>query len=375
MRCSKCGFISFDHYTACSRCKADLSELHRTLQGTSIKVDLPLFLAPALQEALHEGYGVEEEAPEISVSPAATAEPVGLDAVAAELESQAMIDGAMASAAEQLELEEEVPSIDLGQFDETSGQAETAAEPPALDLGLALGTETAVSEAPSLTGTAVAGASVAAAVAGAAAALAPEISAPAIEEPAGGETPAAEAAPELELSLAAGEPAAEESEFTLEEAAAAPSENEDLSLGLEEINLADLVPGATPTEESAGAGTEGVDFDTGFLDLQAGADSEEAKREIFDLASIIDEPGEATSQEGSSPIVDLADFFGEPAAPEAAAAESAPRKAPAPEKEEGIPFKLEMEASPAEVPVESGEASSRGDQELPDLDLKLENEK
>jgi hypothetical protein len=48
MRCPKCGFISFDHLTSCTKCGRDISELAVELQGTSIKSELPMFLSGAL---------------------------------------------------------------------------------------------------------------------------------------------------------------------------------------------------------------------------------------------------------------------------------------------------------------------------------------
>jgi hypothetical protein len=48
MRCPKCGFISFDHLTSCASCGRDISEVASELQGTSIKVEPPMFLGGAL---------------------------------------------------------------------------------------------------------------------------------------------------------------------------------------------------------------------------------------------------------------------------------------------------------------------------------------
>ncbi len=44
MRCPKCGYISFDHHTSCSKCSRDLTEIAEELQGTSLETDLSLFL-------------------------------------------------------------------------------------------------------------------------------------------------------------------------------------------------------------------------------------------------------------------------------------------------------------------------------------------
>jgi len=48
MRCIKCGFISFDHLASCAKCGRDISEVASELQGTSIKVEIPMFLSGAL---------------------------------------------------------------------------------------------------------------------------------------------------------------------------------------------------------------------------------------------------------------------------------------------------------------------------------------
>ena len=60
MRCPKCGFISFDHLTSCTNCGRDISEVASELQGTSIKVETPMFLSGALA-ALSESEGSFEE--------------------------------------------------------------------------------------------------------------------------------------------------------------------------------------------------------------------------------------------------------------------------------------------------------------------------
>ena len=48
MRCPKCGFISFDHLTSCGKCGKDVAEVASELQGTSIKLEAPMFLSAAL---------------------------------------------------------------------------------------------------------------------------------------------------------------------------------------------------------------------------------------------------------------------------------------------------------------------------------------
>jgi len=48
MRCPKCGFISFDHLTTCNKCGKDITDVAAELQGTTVKVDSPMFLSSAL---------------------------------------------------------------------------------------------------------------------------------------------------------------------------------------------------------------------------------------------------------------------------------------------------------------------------------------
>ncbi|MGB3649117.1 MAG: hypothetical protein WA992_11375 [Desulfobulbales bacterium] len=55
MRCPKCGFISFDPLTSCKKCGKDIAEVASELQGTSIKLETPMFLSAALA-----GYGDRE---------------------------------------------------------------------------------------------------------------------------------------------------------------------------------------------------------------------------------------------------------------------------------------------------------------------------
>jgi hypothetical protein len=66
MRCPKCGFISFDHLTACAKCGKDIAEVASELQGTSIKVEAPMFLSSALaafadREAYYGGHAIDDE--------------------------------------------------------------------------------------------------------------------------------------------------------------------------------------------------------------------------------------------------------------------------------------------------------------------------
>jgi len=69
MRCPKCGFISFDHLISCAKCGRDIAEVASELQGTSIKVETPMFLSGALaaytdREESFEDHAMESEVDE-----------------------------------------------------------------------------------------------------------------------------------------------------------------------------------------------------------------------------------------------------------------------------------------------------------------------
>jgi hypothetical protein len=65
MRCPKCGFISFDHLTSCAKCRKDIAEVASELQGTSIKVETPMFLGTALAAYADRETSFEEHAMEV----------------------------------------------------------------------------------------------------------------------------------------------------------------------------------------------------------------------------------------------------------------------------------------------------------------------
>ena len=67
MRCPKCGFISFDHLTACAKCGRDITQVAAELQGTSIKVEAPMFLSGALAAFSEAGASFEEHAMETDI--------------------------------------------------------------------------------------------------------------------------------------------------------------------------------------------------------------------------------------------------------------------------------------------------------------------
>ena len=67
MRCPKCGFISFDHLASCAKCGRDISEVASELQGTSIKVETPMFLSGALAAFSESEESFDEHAMEAEV--------------------------------------------------------------------------------------------------------------------------------------------------------------------------------------------------------------------------------------------------------------------------------------------------------------------
>ena len=102
MRCFKCGFISFDHLTSCSKCGKDTAEVASELQGTSIKVETPMFLGPALAAFAEREASFEEHAMEAEVDE-------GIDF--------SMEDGDVGEEAIEIAAEEE--NIDFSFEDET----------------------------------------------------------------------------------------------------------------------------------------------------------------------------------------------------------------------------------------------------------------
>ena len=74
MLCPKCGYISFDNLTSCSKCHHELSEIKNKLQGTTVQVEKNFFLGsvnsvkneqPVNDYVETEGAGTENQADEI----------------------------------------------------------------------------------------------------------------------------------------------------------------------------------------------------------------------------------------------------------------------------------------------------------------------
>ncbi len=62
MRCPKCGYISFDKVTSCSKCKTDVTEIANTLNGTGFKPMDHFFLGTLLPDFVNNLNG---EAPSL----------------------------------------------------------------------------------------------------------------------------------------------------------------------------------------------------------------------------------------------------------------------------------------------------------------------
>ena len=104
MRCPKCGFMSFDHLTFCGKCGRDISEVAAELQGTSIKVETPMFLSGALAAFSESEESFEEHAMEDDVGE-------GID-FNMEMEEEA-IDMDAAEEDVDFSFEEEVEELDV----------------------------------------------------------------------------------------------------------------------------------------------------------------------------------------------------------------------------------------------------------------------
>lgn len=67
MRCPKCGYISYDRLERCAKCKSDLTAISQKLQGTTLNVEAPSFLAMTFGGAVEEQMAVMDEADDAPV--------------------------------------------------------------------------------------------------------------------------------------------------------------------------------------------------------------------------------------------------------------------------------------------------------------------
>jgi len=304
MRCTKCGYISFDNLQKCRHCSTNLEKLASFLKGPSVQVEAPSFLATLLEP--EEEVLLSEEGEEEPVSSDEEAEevPLSLGEEETELSIGEERQEAEENILQSVELSEEQetggeePALDLGEDEPAPALNLEEEEPaPALDLGEG-------EPAPALN-------------------LEEEEPAPALdfgeEEDKGvaeTEMPAAlsedsedqsEEAPPVEALAGVQEEEQEEVELSLadkdegeEQKAAIPegmelkdisAPGDNLTAGLEEIDLNDLM--------ASEDGEEGVFGTEGGLDLEEEADDDEVEK-IFDLSDVLTEDEEA----GEPPIVE-----------------------------------------------------------------------
>ena len=118
MRCIKCGFISFDHLASCAKCGRDISEVASELQGTSIKVEIPMFLSGALAAFPESEESFDDHAMDAEVS-----EDIDFHM---EMEEEAI---EMADEEEDVDFsfDEEVEVVEEANFSPAEAEAEEAA--------------------------------------------------------------------------------------------------------------------------------------------------------------------------------------------------------------------------------------------------------
>ncbi len=124
MRCPKCGFISFDHLTSCAKCGKDIAEVASEVQGTSIKVETPMFLSTALaaysdNEDSFEEVAMEDEFDE-GIDFSMDDAPAGEETVE--------MGGAEADVDFSFEEEEAGPDINLAEVEEEALTMDVEAE-------------------------------------------------------------------------------------------------------------------------------------------------------------------------------------------------------------------------------------------------------
>jgi hypothetical protein len=123
MRCPKCGFISFDHLTSCAKCGKDVAEVASELQGTSIKVEAPMFLGSALAAHADRAGSIDELAMEDEES-------AGVDfSMEEEVVEEAAADTADTGEEVDFSFDEAEPEAEISMAGDAPG-GETAAGAP-----------------------------------------------------------------------------------------------------------------------------------------------------------------------------------------------------------------------------------------------------
>lgn len=139
MRCPKCGFISFDHLTSCSKCGKELAETSDQLKGTSIKSHTSYFLGSVfgIKSAELENSAAGEadaydadDSIELDISTEGPDEDeIDLSGMEVDDEEDSEEDaGIIMPGMEEFSEEEEIPTISLNQFEDTDKSDEDASE-------------------------------------------------------------------------------------------------------------------------------------------------------------------------------------------------------------------------------------------------------
>ena len=293
MRCQKCGYISFDQQSSCGKCGVDQTAKSPAYVGTGQVVDPPFFLAAALGEVVEQAAMAVEVEESVAVE-----EP--LDGSAAlfdelEAESQGIISGEddsamdLSFAAPEDEVAGEKEEISL-ELPEEEAEVEAVADEEAQEIVLEIPEE----EPPP-----------------------PEVEEVeaemdvALEE----QVVAEEESLEITLDIPEEEPPALVVDEPEEAAVAAPAEESlDLSLDMPEVGEASV---AEPTPEVvAESGGAAPTLDLEEIDLSDlisdsgpsaapvnGGDGEE----IFDLSSLMGDPGESENGDDLALSMDLSE--------------------------------------------------------------------
>jgi len=144
MLCPKCGYISFDNLTSCSKCQNDLSTIKEELQGTTVQVEKNFFLGsptaadqeqPVEVDDYVEAEGMGDEAPPAAINETDSS----LGGPALDLEDMPPIDLSEIDHEHETVQEENVPALDLEgsksmASEETLEEETKHTEPLDLDL-------------------------------------------------------------------------------------------------------------------------------------------------------------------------------------------------------------------------------------------------
>ncbi|MEA1933863.1 MAG: hypothetical protein U9N60_05465 [Thermodesulfobacteriota bacterium] len=136
MRCPKCGFISFDHLTSCSKCGKELAETSDQLKGTSIKSHTSCFLDSVFEVESAElenraageadAYDADDSI-ELDVSTEGPDEDE-IDLSGMEVDDEEEAAGIIMPGMEEFSEEDEIPTISLNQFEDTDKSDEDASK-------------------------------------------------------------------------------------------------------------------------------------------------------------------------------------------------------------------------------------------------------